>query len=82
MNNKSEEWQQTIQYNYLHIQQSDKDCTNTMQLDRLIGLVMLIIASTVFLYYTTWTLLLVHPTPPLVHTYTPSLTHIVANSPS
>jgi hypothetical protein len=32
---------------------------NNKQLDRLIGLAMLIIASTVFLYYTIWTLLIV-----------------------
>ena len=30
-----------------------------LQLDRLVGLAMLIIASTVFAYYTVWTLLMV-----------------------
>lgn len=30
-----------------------------MQLDRLVGLAMLILASTVFLYYTIWTLIMV-----------------------
>lgn len=35
------------------------------QLDRVVGLAMLILASTVFLYYTIWTLLLVHPSPPI-----------------
>lgn len=32
---------------------------NPHQLDRLVGLAMLIIASTVFAYYTVWTLLMV-----------------------
>ena len=32
---------------------------NTMQLDRLVGLSMLIAASAVFLYYTIWTLFMV-----------------------
>lgn len=32
------------------------------QLDRLVGLAMLVVATTVFLYYTTWTLLMVRPT--------------------
>jgi len=32
---------------------------NNSQLDRLIGLAMLIVATTVFLYYTIWTLLMV-----------------------
>lgn len=31
-----------------------------IQLDRLVGLAMLVLASTVFLYYTIWTLLMVH----------------------
>jgi hypothetical protein len=34
---------------------------NPHQLDRLVGLAMLIIASTVFAYYTVWTLLMVCP---------------------
>lgn len=35
------------------------------QLDKLLGLAMLIVASAVFLYYTTWTILMVtHPPPP------------------
>ena len=33
--------------------------TDQKQLDRLVGLAMLIVASIVFLYYTFWTLLLV-----------------------
>jgi hypothetical protein len=33
--------------------------THPHQLDRLVGLAMLIIASTVFAYYTVWTLLMV-----------------------
>jgi disulfide bond formation protein DsbB len=33
--------------------------TDERQLDKLFGLAMLIIASTVFLYYTVWTLLMV-----------------------
>ena len=37
--------------------------TDKTQLDRLVGLAMLIIASTVFLYYTIWTLLMVTPLP-------------------
>jgi hypothetical protein len=40
--------------------------TNPHQLDRLVGLAMLIIASTVFAYYTVWTLLMVRTVlPPL-----------------
>ena len=35
--------------------------TSPTQLDRLVGLAMLIVATTVFLYYTTWTLLMVRP---------------------
>jgi hypothetical protein len=39
---------------------------NPHQLDRLVGLAMLIIASTVFAYYTVWTLLMVRiAIPPL-----------------
>lgn len=38
--------------------------TKLAQLDRLVGLTMLIIASTVFLYYTIWTLLIVRTRPP------------------
>lgn len=33
--------------------------TDKKQLDRLVGLAMLVVASTVFLYYTIWTLLMV-----------------------
>lgn len=32
------------------------------QLDRLVGLAMLIVATAVFTYYTVWTLLMVNPT--------------------
>ena len=43
-----------------HLLTSTMDRTNIRaQLDRLVGLAMLIIASTVFLYYTVWTLLIV-----------------------
>ena len=34
-----------------------------IQLDKLVGLAMLVLASVVFLYYTTWTLLMVLKTP-------------------
>lgn len=33
---------------------------NTLQLDRLVGLAMLIVATTVFAYYTVWALLMVY----------------------
>lgn len=33
-----------------------------MQLDKLVGLSMLVVASVVFLYYSVWTLLMVRPT--------------------
>jgi hypothetical protein len=33
--------------------------TNNWQLDRVVGLAMLIVATTVFVYYTVWTLLMV-----------------------
>lgn len=52
---------------------TDETLANTPdleQLDRLVGLSMLIIASTVFLYYTIWTLLMVSsplPSPILTH---------------
>ena len=36
------------------------------QLDRLVGLSMLVLATTVFLYYTVWTLLLVSPLHPVL----------------
>jgi len=39
--------------------EQQKDRANTSQLDRLVGLAMLIVATTVFGYYTTWTLLMV-----------------------
>lgn len=46
------------------------------QLDRLVGLAMLIVATTVFLYYTTWTLLMVillHFLPPKFIPFTNNL---------
>lgn len=33
-----------------------------LQLDKLVGLSMLVVASVVFLYYSVWTLLMVRPT--------------------
>lgn len=45
----------TVSYHLIHT----VDFADDKQLDRLIGLAMLIIASTVFLYYTIWTLLIV-----------------------
>ncbi len=62
-----------------------------IQLDRLVGMAMLIVATTVFLYYTAWTLLMVcmllsipelwltHPTSPLlmkITTYSASSLHV------
>jgi hypothetical protein len=38
--------------------------TRTAQLDKLIGLAMLVAASVVFLYYSMWTLLMVSKLPP------------------
>lgn len=42
------------------------------QLDKLVGLAMLVASSVVFLYYTIWTLLMVTPPPPLP----PSFIHL------
>lgn len=44
------------------------------QLDRVVGLAMLILASTVFLYYTVWTLLMVHTPFTLIHIVIPVTT--------
>ena len=49
-----------------HHQQSAlpvKLTTTYPQLDKLVGLAMLVAASVVFLYYTIWTLLMVRPPP-------------------
>ena len=42
------------------------ESANLLQLDKLVGLAMLIVATAVFLYYTIWTLLMVGA-PPLRH---------------
>lgn len=49
--------------------------TQRNQLDKLVGLAMLIIATTVFLYYTTWTLLMVD-LPLLASIYILPIAHI------
>lgn len=66
-NNPYQQWAPATQYaTPIHPHQTQQDQKLTKhphQLDRFVGLAMLILASTVFAYYTVWTLLMVCPTP-------------------
>jgi len=66
---------------------TDRSRADNAQLDRLVGLTMLVAASVVFSYYTIWTLLMVCPYPayPLIHSKPhPDRIHVfnIARSPS
>ena len=83
-------WAPATQYVHPPSKLPNQTANSTLQqLDRFVGLAMLILASTVFAYYTVWTLLMVldyppYPQTPLLtqHSHSPSSTTRTRSNPS